>query len=79
MKEIEVKKTIGEWSREFEVIVADPDGFDGTNPNLFEELFTISEFMNGLIASTVSWWGNKRHETFTEQTERIKKKLNITE
>lgn len=46
-------KTINEWEEIFEVKVIDPDGFDRTNPNLFEETFTKEEFEKGLAVSTI--------------------------
>lgn len=47
------KKTIEEWAEEFDVKVLDPDGFDRTDPNLYNKKFTIEEFKKGLMSSTI--------------------------
>lgn len=52
MKEFE-KKTINEWCDRHNIIMLDPDGFDRTDPELFERKFTEQEFMAGLYRSTI--------------------------
>jgi len=48
----EIKKTIAEWSKDFNVKVLDPDGFDRTDRYLHEKVFTRAEFEHGLAKST---------------------------
>lgn len=46
-------KTINEWEEIFELTILDPDGFDRTNPTLYNEVFTKEEFEDGLMRSTI--------------------------
>jgi len=56
-----VKKTITEWEKETGVKILDPDGFDRSNPNLYDLEFTKEEFIKGVLGSTIeSKWGNCR-------------------
>ena len=47
------KKTIEEWSEEYEIEILDPDGFDRSDPDLMNKKFTKKEFKEGLILSTI--------------------------
>jgi hypothetical protein len=49
---MEERKTIEEWSKEYEVVIYDPDGFDRTDINLYSRLFTREEFEKGMAFST---------------------------
>lgn len=46
------KKTINEWEKIFDVQILDPDGFDRTDPNLYDREFTREEFQHGMMLST---------------------------
>lgn len=48
----EERKTIAQWGKETGMIVIDPDGFDRTDMQLFERLFTKAEFTEGAIMSS---------------------------
>lgn len=50
---IEIKHTIREWSEITGVTVLDPDGFDRSDPLLWERVFTLKEFEQGLMQSTI--------------------------
>lgn len=52
--EFDMKKTIKEWEKEFNVTILDPDGFDRSDPNLKERLFYREEFLAGMARSTVA-------------------------
>lgn len=56
------RKTIAEWSEEFGFSIMDPDGFDRTDPNLMDRNFTLAEFADGALMSTV---GNLNADSFT--------------
>ena len=47
------KKTIPEWEEVLKVKILDPDGFDRTDPLLYERGFTKEEFEEGLVQSTI--------------------------
>ena len=49
----EEKKTIPEWEEEYGVDILDPDGFDRSDPNLYEKKFTKEEFEEGLMYCTI--------------------------
>jgi hypothetical protein len=53
------KKTINEWEKVFDVVIYDPDGFDRSNPNLYNELFTRDEFLKGMYLSTIMMKADK--------------------
>ncbi len=53
LREVKMKRTIDEWGEVFGVRVLDPDGFDRTDPNLWERKFTKDEFFKGAVASTI--------------------------
>lgn len=46
-------RTIEEWSKEFNVTILDPDGFDRTDRHLYDRHFTKDEFERGLCLSTI--------------------------
>lgn len=48
----EPKLTIEEWEIIFHIKIYDPDGFNRTNPNLYNEKFTFQEFLDGQAKST---------------------------
>lgn len=50
-------KTSEEWSKNIEIIVIDPDGWDRSNfqYSWFEEKITKTEFRNRLNNSTIEW------------------------
>jgi hypothetical protein len=64
----EVKLSIEEWELLVQVKILDPDGFDRTNPNLFNEKFTYKEFKKGMDESTQK---SMTHEEWTSQYERL--------
>lgn len=66
--ENEVKLKIEEWELLVQVKILDPDGFDRTNPNLFNEKFTYKEFKKGMDCSTQK---SMTHEEWTSQYERL--------
>lgn len=78
MKECDLKKTITEWESIVGIIVLDPDGFDRKNPNLYNELFTLTEFINGLWISTISA-PSELILNLDKKLDDIKKELDITE
>jgi hypothetical protein len=45
-------KTIGQWCKIKKIRLLDPDGFDRTDHNLFENKYTEAEFDHGIIQST---------------------------
>ena len=49
----EKAKTINEWSKEFDVEIMDPDGFNRTDKYLYERYFTKDEFQKGMLQSTL--------------------------
>lgn len=58
------KKTINGWEEIFKITILDPDGFDRTDPKLYERLFTRDEFLEGASGSTMflKFWGVLRNE-----------------
>lgn len=66
--ENEVKLKIEEWELLVQVKILDPDGFDRTNPNLFNEKFTYKEFKKAMYLSTQK---SMTHEEWTSQYERL--------
>jgi hypothetical protein len=48
-----MKHTINEWEKIVGITIVDPDGFDRSNPNLYNELFTKEEFDDALMRCTV--------------------------
>ncbi|MDP4225587.1 MAG: hypothetical protein Q8910_04315 [Bacteroidota bacterium] len=46
------KHTIKEWSKYLGVIIMDPDGFDRKDPNLWSNVYTQQEFIEGYNRST---------------------------
>ena len=78
MKESEIKKTIDEWHEVTGIEVLDADGFDRKSPMLFNERFTLTEFMNGVVGSTVQCKVNPWID-LTKFISDIKLKLNITD
>jgi len=49
----EIKKTLTQWAEDIGVRILDPDGFDRTQPDLMEKLFTKEEFNAGIGQCTV--------------------------
>jgi hypothetical protein len=49
---MEERKTIKEWEPIFNVEIYDPDGFDRTDPELYNRKFTKAEFEQGMLMST---------------------------
>jgi hypothetical protein len=47
------KKTLKEWADLENIEILDPDGFDRTDAQLFERLFTKEEFDKGIIFCTI--------------------------
>jgi hypothetical protein len=47
-----IEKTIEEWGELIELQVRDPDGFNRKDPKLMERVFTLKEFVEGLMFST---------------------------
>lgn len=45
-------KTIEEWEKEFDIKIYDPDGFDRSDPHLYERLFSKQEFIDRSMYST---------------------------
>ena len=54
MKEMELH-TIEEWADMEGVKVLDPDGFDRSDPELWEKKYTKSEFDNRLVYCTIEY------------------------
>jgi hypothetical protein len=46
-------KTLQEWADLDGVKILDPDGFDRTDPELWERQFTKEEFMRGIANCTI--------------------------
>ena len=46
-------RTIEQWSDIKGIRIIDPDGFDRTDPKLYEKLFTEEEFEKGLLNCTI--------------------------
>ena len=57
------KKTLNEWADLENIEILDPDGFDRTDAQLFERLFTKEEFDKGIIFCTIK--GKARGENDT--------------
>lgn len=51
------KKPLREWAEEYaqekDITLYDPDGFDRTDPDIWDREYTRAEFERGLFASTV--------------------------
>lgn len=47
------KKTLQEWAKLDAYKIADPDGFDRTDPQLMERLFTKEEYNAGIWRCTL--------------------------
>jgi hypothetical protein len=52
-KEVGFRKTIRQWEEISGVCILDPDGFDRTDPKLYEREFTWKEFSKGLPFCTL--------------------------
>jgi hypothetical protein len=46
-------KTLQEWASLDNIVILAPDGFDRTDPQLFERKFTKEEYQKGLILCTI--------------------------
>lgn len=49
----DVRLTLAEWSQLAGIRIIDPDGFDRTDPHLWERGFTLDEFERGIPHSTI--------------------------
>ncbi|MDQ0191166.1 hypothetical protein JI721_04070 [Alicyclobacillus cycloheptanicus] len=49
----EVRKTIQAWEQEYGIVILDLDGFDTDDPQLYDRLFSRSEFETALASCTV--------------------------
>jgi len=49
----EEKRTLNEWAAMDGINILDPDGFDRTDPHLFERLFTREEYNQGIVRCTI--------------------------
>lgn len=47
------RKTIREWEQQYGIFILDLDGFDKTDPKLYERLFTQSEFEQAAAECTI--------------------------
>ena len=47
------RKTLKQWADMDGIKILDPDGFDRTDPLLWERLFTRGEFNKGIIYCTI--------------------------
>lgn len=50
-----LEKTINEWEEIYELKILDPDGFDRTDPKLYERTFDKEAFEKGLMFSTIEF------------------------
>lgn len=51
----EDKRTIHEWENEFGVTIIFPEGFNLSDPNLFERKMSREEFEEGMLESSVTF------------------------
>ena len=47
------RHTLNVWSRLLNITILDPDGFNRNDRKLFKRRFTYTEFMDGMIRSTI--------------------------
>ena len=53
------KKTINEWASIDGIIIVDPDGFDRSDLDLFNRLYTRSEYEEGIMLCSIMMRGGE--------------------